>query len=243
MEVVPVLKRAMENPAVLDRLAAMTAMGYTSSGELARFLAVRYANQGVQPNDISRRVELSLRKMGPLLAAPALRQHLQMEAGPVRQRLVLFLAEQQEPLVVEDLIDYLSIPNIEKVAAQRLSEITGVDLRSVNNRSQTMRVWASYNKDKTQAQWYLAALERAQIPTSLAIEQLTPGSGVGPVPELGRLMSVVKEPHLQVLTASLLRQTTGVDFTRGVRFADNSALQAIVDRYKIHVEMIKAAGR
>jgi len=116
-------------------------------------------------------------------------------------------------------------------------------LRAVNNRSQAMRVWYSYNKAKTQGEWYLGALALAQIPTSLKPEQLAPRIGIEPIAELVRLLVVVKQTHLQVMTATLLRETTGVDFTRGVRFAEVAAREAIAARYKIHGETVTATGK
>jgi hypothetical protein len=242
-EVVPVLKRAMENPDLSDRLAVLSAMGETKSVDIARFLAARYMNQEASSGPLSQRAESSLRRMGPLLAVPALRQYLKLRAGPVRQQLVLFLAEQQDPSVVSDLIAYLRNPKLESLATERLAEITGVDLSAVNNRSQSMRVWQTYNKDKTQGQWYLSALKLAQIPTSLKLEQLTPRVGIDAVAELTRLLLVVKGQHMRALTAVLLRETTGVDYARGVRFAKESGLDAIADRYKFHAETVRAVGK
>jgi len=237
------LKRGMENPNLEDKLAAIAAMGHTQSPEMAQFLAARYVTQAGRLDAYAQRAELALRQIGALLAIPALRPHLQMQDGPARQRLILLLGEFQDPRVVRDLMDLLRIREHEAIAARYLAEITGVDLRGVDERARRMYTWFVDNHAKGQAQWYLAALAGAKIKTTLQIQHLTQGAGVGGVEELARLLTTVGQSHLRVMTATMLRETTGKDFTRGARHAGESGLVAIGDRYKIHAATVRAAAK
>jgi HEAT repeat protein len=237
-----ILKRAMETSNSLDKLAALSAMGHTQSTELAQFLAARCVSK--DPTDkFAQRAAISLRQLGPLLAIPALRPHLQMQEGPERQGLILMLGEFQDPLVVRDLIDLLRSKRYEVVAAGNLAEITGVDLRKVNDRVRRMYAWFADNRGKSQAQWFLDSLVGARVPTTLQVQHLTRRSGVGAVEELSRLMTSVKDQHIRVLCATMLRETTGKDFTRGVRYAAGATLTAIADRYKIYAASVRAASK
>ena len=166
-----------------------------------------------------------------------------MQNGAARQRLILLLAEFQDPRVVRDLIDLLRPGRNEAIAARYLAEITGVDLRGIDDRVRRMYAWFADNRVKGQGQWYLAALQGAKIKTTLQIQHLTHGSGVGGVEELARLLTTVEESHLRVMTSTLLRETTGKDYTRGVRHATASGLVAIGGRYKFHAATVRAAAK
>ena len=83
----------------------------------------------------------------------------------------------------------------------------------------------------------------ARVPTTLQVQHLTRRSGVGAVEELSRLMTSVKDQHIRVLCATMLRETTGKDFTRGVRYAAGATLTAIADRYKIYAASVRAASK
>ena len=56
-------------------------------------------------------------------------------------------------------------------------------------------------------------------------------------------MTSVKDQHIRVLCATMLRETTGKDFTRGVRYAAGATLTAIADRYKIYAASVRAASK
>lgn len=242
-QVPAILQSAMESPDRNDKLKAISAMGHTTSVELARFLAARYATRAGVLDSFAQRSELALRQMGPILAVPALRPHLQMQEGPARTRLILLLGELQDERAVRDLIDLLRDRKLESSAARFLSDITGVDLRNVQDRARLMLAWYTDNRVKSPAQWYLAALRGARIPTSLEIQHLTRGGGVGAVEELARLLIAMKHSHMRVMTATMLRYTTGKDFTRGVRHADPTGVQTIADRYRVHAAMVQAARK
>ena len=93
------------------------------------------------------------------------------------------------------------------------------------------------------AQWFLDALRAKRIQTSLQVSQLTPRSGVAAVEELTRLMLTIELPYIRAMVATMLRQTTGKDFTRGFRSADRSALTAIADRYRFHASSVQSAKK
>lgn len=236
------LKRAMETSSMDDKLAALAAMGHTQSVEISRYLAARCVSLG-DPDLAAQRAELSLRQLGPLLAVPSLHPHLQMQAGPGRERLILLLGDFQDPLVVRDLIDLLRSKRHEATAARLLAEITGVDLRGINDRVRRMYAWFADNRGKSQAQWFLDALTGARVATKLEVQHLTRRSGVAAVEELSRLMTTVKHQHMRVLCATMLRETTGKDFTRGIRHAQGASLSAIADRYKIYAASVRAAAK
>ena len=241
--VMTILRRASTEPDLDDRRAALAAMGHTKSSEMAEILAARFANRGAELDVLAQQAEVSLRQLGTPLAIPALQPHLQMENGDARRQIVLLLGEFNDPMVVLDLIDLQRDPRSERLAARFLSETTGVDLRDVNNRIAHMNAWFAQNRSNTQAAWYVAALRRAQVPTSLSVFSLSPGSGVAAVPELTRLLVAIKDPHLVAMTGAMLRSTSGEDFTRGIRNAGRSGLTAIAERYKIHAATIQAIDK
>ena len=241
--VMTILRRAATEPDLDDRRAALAAMGFTKSPEMAEILAARYAKRGVEVELLVHQAEASLRQLGTPLAIPALQPHLQMESGVARRQIVLLLGEFNDPMVVLDLIDLQRDALSERLAARFLSETTGVDLRGINNRIAHMNAWFAENRSKTQAAWYLEALRRAQVPTSLNVFSLTPGSGVAAVPELSRLLTEINEPHLVAMTGAMLRAASGKDFTRGIRNADKDGLLAMAERYRIHAATVQALDK
>ncbi|MCA8958593.1 MAG: HEAT repeat domain-containing protein [Planctomycetes bacterium] len=243
--VAALLQRAMESPQLAAKVSALKAMGYTEEPSLAAFLAARFISLSVNPNDLlASQAQLSLRHMGPALAIPALRPHLSMQDGPVRQRLVLLLGEMHDTRVVQDLIDLLSLRPLEDEASRYLAEITGVDVFALNqDRARRLQSWYSANRQFGRGDWFLAALHSYRVPTNLKSGQLLAGIGVGAVPELTRLLVALQVPHLRVMAATLLRETTGKDFTARVRHSQGAALQAIADRYRFFAETEGASGK
>jgi HEAT repeat protein len=166
-----------------------------------------------------------------------------MDYGPARWQIALLLGEFGDPLAVPDLIDLLRNPLHEATAARLLTETTGVDLRGVSNPVARMNDWFAENRARSQAMWYLAALEAAGMRTRLTPVDLAPRAGVGAVNELSRLLLLAEDPALRVMTGTMFRETTGEDFTAGIRGATRAGLTAIIDRYKFHALTAQASDK
>jgi HEAT repeat protein len=233
-KVVPVLQDALSFPDFLDRQAALQAMGELRDAGIAAFLAQVFATWGTDA--LGSQALLSLQKQGALLARPALRRFLDNPDPRVRREIVLALAELQDPTVVPDLISLLDAPMDGARAAMLLASITGVDVPQLNDRVAYMREWWRLNREQPQAAWFLTALREQKIETTLAPELLVPGAGVRAVPELTSVLVKATQPHLRVLAAAMLRETTERDFGQVTPRTPPVQLQAIADRYQYFAE-------
>lgn len=237
---VPLVRAALRSQDSKDQLAALAAMGLSRRPEFANRLAARFVSvDHSEGGMLSRRAELSLRQMGPLLAAPALRPHLQMQAGPELDRLILMLGSFQDPVVVPQLIEMLRRPKQKRIAQALLQETTGVDLGPLPDPARGMTAWFATRGKAGQGQWFLDALRVAQIDTSLRVEDLRPDAAAPVVEELARLLEQANAPQLRVLAGALLRSCTGQDYTRGVLHADAATLRSMADRYRFHAAALR----
>lgn len=233
-QVVPVLQQALSYPEFLDRQAALQAMGEMRDAGIAAFLAQVFATWGTDA--LGSQALISLQKQGALLARPALRRFLDSPDARVRREIVFALAEFQDPAVVPDLISMLDSPPDSARAAMLLAATTGIDVMQGNDRQAAMREWWKNHKDLPQAVWFLTALRAEKIETTLAPDQLAPGAGIAAVKELTGIMVRANQPHLRVLAAAMLRQTTAQDFGLVTARTPVAQLQAIADRYQFFAE-------
>ncbi len=228
--VLPVLQGAVTFPDMEDRLVALRAMGEMIDPAAAFYLAQTLATQGLNPKGTQ--AVASLRRQGALLARPALRRWLSLRDARVRREIVMLLAEFQDPMVVPDLIALLDEESPGTRAALLLSTITGLDVTAVNDRAGAMREWWRSSKDLPQAVWFLRAIQRKGIETTLTAGQLAPGAGVAPVAELTRIMIKSTEPHVRVLAAALLREVTQAEFGQITMLSTVAQIHAAADRYR-----------
>jgi HEAT repeat protein len=238
-EVLPLLESAVAAADLADQLAAIQALGELADPGAAHFLAQIFAAHGLNP--LGTQAMASLQKMGGLLARPALRRHLTTRDERVRREIVLLLAEVADPMVIPDLIAMLEADPKQTRIAVLLSGITGLDLVPANDRSGIARQWWRSNRERSQALWFLDALQRGGVATSLTAEQLHAGAGLDAVDELSRLMVESEAPHLRVLAAALLRDVTERDFGLVSAQTPSSQLQALADRYRFYADAERAA--
>jgi hypothetical protein len=128
-------------------------------------------------------------------------------------------------------------------AAVHLAAITGVDLARTDDRMQEMMEWWGRHKDKSQAEWFLAAVRELGINTSLEAAHLQPRAGVQGVPELTRILTATDRPHLRLLALALLRDTTQRDFGTVSVQAPPEELIALADRYRFYAESLAGSGK
>jgi HEAT repeat protein len=236
------LTRAMTFPEAEDKRAALQALGKLQDQAAADLLAQIYVMGGA--SGTGSLAMIALQEHGGLRARPALRRQLTVLRDPRLVREVsLVLAEFQDPTAVPYLLDMLAEEQMAGRAAFLLSAITGVDLTGVNDRAAFMRQWYAVNKDRAQAAWFLDGLRRQNVATTLTVEQLQPHAGVAAVPELTRILTATDLPHLRVLTAALLRDTTQRDFGAVGPSTQPAEVAALADRYRYWAETDGGATR
>ncbi|MEM7200062.1 MAG: HEAT repeat domain-containing protein [Planctomycetota bacterium] len=233
-DVFPLLQSAVAAPRLDDQLAAIQALGELREPRSAQLLAQIFVAHGLNPRGTQ--AMASLQKLGPLLARWPLRRHLKVRDPQVRREIVQLLAEFQDPSVVPDLIARLEQEPDHARTSLLLAGITGVDLGEINDRVPYMRAWWESHRDLPQASWFLESLRRIDVPTSLGVEDLGPKTGNQAVPELTRILLESQVPHVRVMAAALLRETTDRDFGLISMTTDRTRLQAIADRYRFYAE-------
>ncbi len=236
-----ILQSAVASPALPDQMAALQALGELDELRAAHVLAQVLVSHGISPRGTQ--AIASLQKMGALLAGPALRRHLGVRDARVRGEIVQLLAEFQDPTVVPDLIALLEDEPERTRTVLLLAGITGVDLAQQNDRVAFMREWWRSHKDLPQGVWYLECLQANQIPTALAIDDLAPKIGFRAVPELTRVLLETHLPHVRVMTAAMLRETTARDFGPVSLAMTPSTVQALADRYRYYADIERGVGR
>lgn len=239
--VLPVLQSGVALPELVDRLAAIQAMGELDDPAAAAFLAQIFAVHGLNP--LGTQAMASLQKMGGVLGRRALRRHLSTSDTRVRHEVVMALAEFTDPIVIPDLMALLDLGQRQTRVVMLLSSITGLDLMTANDRKGEMARWWRSNKDQPQAVWFLKSLARSRIETTLRVEQLAPGAGGDGVEELTRILLTAREPRTRVLAAALLREVTERDFGSVSVLTPPEQLQAVADRYLYFVDAESAAKR
>ncbi len=232
--VFPILQSAVAGPTLEDQLAAIQALGELQDPRAAHLLAQILVAHGLNPRGTQ--AIAALQRQGALHARPALRRHLGVRDAVVRREIVGLLAELQDPLVIPDLLALLENEPDHARTAVLLSGCTGLDLADVNDRAALVREWWRTHKDLPQAAWFMESLQRHAIKTTLTVDQLAPRAGPAAVPELTRIMVETDLPHVRVLAAALLRETTERDFGLISMSTDRNRLQAIADRYRYYAE-------
>jgi HEAT repeat protein len=240
--VLPTLVRGttLDNPD--DKRAAILAIGKLDEPGAADYLASLFEIAGLGP--LGTLVQAALAEQGALRARAALRKSLAQVRDPrVRDEFVQLLAEFQDPSVVPELIAQLDDVKRGPRAAVHLAAITGVDLARADDRMQEMMEWWGRHKDKSQAEWFLAAVRELGINTSLEAAHLQPRAGVQGVPELTRILTATDRPHLRLLALALLRDTTQRDFGTVSVQAPPEELIALADRYRFYAESLAGSGK
>jgi HEAT repeat protein len=233
-DVLPVLQNAATSLDFEDRLKGLEALGEYRDPRSAAFLAQVFTAHGTDP--IGTQAFLALKKLGGLLARPALHRCLNVRDPRVRREVVLALADIQDPIVVPELIEMLELPADGPRASVLLACITGVDLTPINDRVGYMRRWWQSHKELPQGSWFLEALRTNGVQTALTIGQLAPRSGTAGVPELIALLPRLEKPYLRVLAGALLRDSTDREFGTISLQTTIAQLQAITDRYAFYAE-------
>ena len=233
------LQRALAAPQREDRQAALRGLGELRERRAAQLLAELFvASPSSEAGDLAR---FYLQRLGAKLAVPALRGQLQVQNQAVRQELVTLLASYQDPVVVPDLIQLLreGHDNLRMVAC--LEGITGLDITSRDDRIQALERWYRDHKLEPQWRWLLQALQRDNVPTSLADEQFAMDGEMTPVPELARLLVEAKAGRLRSLCAAVLRTVTGEDYGNVSAVTPVDVRENMAARYRALFESARAA--
>ncbi|MFT4511716.1 MAG: HEAT repeat protein [Planctomycetota bacterium] len=207
----PVLEQAMASRSLDDKAAALRGLGELRDPRaahlLAEFVVVGYGK------DFGNLAKFHLQRHGAPQAVPALRRQIPLVADvKIRAELVLLLGLYQDPKNVPDLMDLLRNPNFAARTVSVLEGSTGVNLKAVPDRITAIEGWWRVNKDVSQWQWLLDGLSRAQVPTTLTLDDFASDAGMSSVPELARLMVDVEQPRLWVLCSAVLRAITKKDY-------------------------------
>ncbi len=228
------LRSAVAEPNSADRLKALQALGELGTVDAADLLAQVFSAHGLDP--LGTQALMSLQQVGSERARPALRRFLELRDPRLRREVVLALAEFQDPSIVPDLITLLEAPAESARVAVLLAGITGLDVPAANDRPAFVREWFRTQRTQPQGQWFLDALRKAEVATTLTAESLREGAGLEAIPELARLLPRLKSPYLRVLCGALLRSVSGEEFGKVTVRTELIELQAIADRYLFHVE-------
>ena len=241
-DVLIALRAALALPDEEDRSAAIQALGEFKDPGAARLLAEVWARG--QDAKFSELAMVWLKRQGAALARPALKPYLKSIDLRQRREIVSVLAEFQEPEVVPYLVEALG----EKVGEQgaliaQVACVTGLDLAEINDRAGYLREWWRTHQSRPHAAWYLELLQRENVDTAIKIQDLEPHAGVGPVPELLRILTQSTNPRVRMLTIAMLRQVTDQDFGSLPLQAPDEAVRGLVDRYRFWAEKQQAARK
>lgn len=235
-----VLQRALESPSKEDRDAALRGIGELRDERAATLMAgILVASHGNETAELAR---FYLQRMGALLAAPALRPHLQVTNPQSRMEVVLLLASMQEPQVVPELIALLRSGTDNLRTLEMLEGTTGLDVKNAQDRLNSLEQWWHAHRAEQQYQWLIGALKLAEVPTTLKPEQFETGAGLTAVPELTRLLVEAQAPRLRVLSAAVLRTVTNVEYGPVTWQTEVATLETIAARYRVLFESAKAAA-
>ena len=242
-DVLPVLEHAIVSRDPQDRMAAIQALGELKQPEAARILAQVYAASSQEQEGELALVQL--RKLGALLARPALRESYRSDVVAHRRDLILALAEFQDPEAVPGLVDLLAQPNADARALTFLiASTTGLALDEVDDRVNFVREWHRRKRDVPQSTWFIDALQRANVETTLQADQLHNRASPATVRELARLLIALRDkPHLRMLTVAMLRETTEQDFGTLPAGAPEEVVRGLADRYRFWAETQRAANK
>jgi HEAT repeat protein len=234
-----VLQRALLAPDAKDRDAALRGLGEMTDPRAAALLAELVVVQGQgESADLARHY---LQRMGSALALPALRAQLATQKGAARKDLVLLLAAWQDPEVVPDLIDLMRSGEEPMQSVTLLSGILGRDVGAEPDRFLFAERWLRDNRGKAHWQWYLPELRAQGVQHGLRAEMFGPDAGLAAVPELARLLVVLEQPYLRVLTAAVLRAASGQDYGLVNPLTPVDIRESIAARYKVLYEGARAA--
>ena len=231
----PVLQQAMASPSKDDKAAALRGLGELRDPRAAHLLA-EFVVMG-HGKDFGNLAKFHLQRQGSMMAVPALRRQIPLVTDvQIRAELVLLLGAYQDPENVPDLMDLLRMPNVAAHAVPVIEGATGVDLRSVPDRITAMEGWWRGNKDVAQWQWLLDGLKRAEVPTTLTLDDFASDAGMKAVPELARLMVDVEHPRLWVLCSAILRTVTGQDYGVVTEQTPPDLREGMAGRYRLVAE-------